>query len=452
MLYQNALSKGIRLTYSGLRDDEIQGVMEEQEKKRKEQIEKVEKQKKAYFKMKKWVVETKTDGKLFSLLTNRLNCGSGYTTLFEKTFKGAFEKGEVSQNDEKWIKVACKYGTLRDLRVVIDLQKPDFEVIRLTKEELNRALHAYPRPGDEGMVQTMLDYDALGPTNRTDINAVDVHGSTLLNTVVTIPERNHDGSENSLKMVKLLLANGAEVNKENDYEETPLHRAVKAGNVEISTLLLLAGGKTNVKATYRRVTPLMIAEERGHDDLVELLTAHSKSPKKIKEKERKVLISKACGETRKKIRKALSEKTALKETFLGCRPGDEEKILELLKKGVNVNAQNKTKDTLLSRMSGISERNDDGSEFSLTAVKILLENGASVTLKDSHRITPLHRAAEQGNIEMARLFIEKGADPLLKGGWDGKDTPLRRAERCYFKDRRQKMLDFLRSYGATSGD
>lgn len=48
---------------------------------------------------------------------------------------------------------------------------------------------------------------------------------------------------------------------------------------------------------------------------------------------------------------------------------------------------------------------------SYACAKVLLESGADVTVRDGYGRTPLHWAAEAGNMDVVRLLIEAGADP-----------------------------------------
>jgi ankyrin repeat protein len=43
-------------------------------------------------------------------------------------------------------------------------------------------------------------------------------------------------------------------------------------------------------------------------------------------------------------------------------------------------------------------------------VKLLLENGADVTVANNNRLTPLNSASNNGHAEMVKLLLEKGAD------------------------------------------
>ena len=59
----------------------------------------------------------------------------------------------------------------------------------------------------------------------------------------------HEAAERGhAEVVKVLLANGAEVNIRNDHGyETPLHKAASSGRAEVVKELLAAGGDVNAR-------------------------------------------------------------------------------------------------------------------------------------------------------------------------------------------------------------
>ncbi|WP_375604549.1 ankyrin repeat domain-containing protein [Wolbachia endosymbiont of Anurida maritima] len=60
----------------------------------------------------------------------------------------------------------------------------------------------------------------------------------------------------------------------------------------------------------------------------------------------------------------------------------------------------------------------------LDAVKYFVEKGGDVSAQDEIGYTPLHLAAKQGNLDIIKYLVEKGADvDVYQGGW-GYSTPL----------------------------
>jgi len=76
--------------------------------------------------------------------------------------------------------------------------------------------------------------------------------------------------------------------------------------------------------------------------------------------------------------------------------------------------------------------------------ELLFRSGMNPNLPDWLRITPLHRFAEQGNIEKARIFIDHGAD-LEARDEELRSTPLGYAAR----HGRLRMVEFLLRRGAS---
>jgi ankyrin repeat protein len=75
----------------------------------------------------------------------------------------------------------------------------------------------------------------------------------------------------NMKLVKLLIDRGADVNRHDGLgKETSLHYAAKHGNVELVKLLLEAKADPTAKEFHGK-TPLDLAKERNHPDVVKLL-------------------------------------------------------------------------------------------------------------------------------------------------------------------------------------
>ena len=103
-------------------------------------------------------------------------------------------------------------------------------------------------------------------TDGVDFNWRDCRGDTPLTL---------DASTGKSDAVELLLKkDGIELNARTDYDESALSQAAENGNPEIVRLLLERGAELNVQDRRGR-TPLMLAEKRGHDEVVNLVQEFS---------------------------------------------------------------------------------------------------------------------------------------------------------------------------------
>ena len=143
-----------------------------------------------------------------------------------------------------------------------------------------------------------------------------------------------------------------------------------------SALLSLPSGGADANAKDDDdLTALMYAAMYAGADCVELLLAQGADPNA----------------------KSKSDVTALMLAV-----GQTDKVRLLLSKGAEVNAKSKQGHTALSIAAGRAS----GSEESAEVVRMLLDNGADLTAGNI-----LGAAARSGDIKVAQLLLERGADP-----------------------------------------
>ena len=92
----------------------------------------------------------------------------------------------------------------------------------------------------------------------------------------------------------------------------------------------------------------------------------------------------------------------------------------LLNKGANVNAKSYFYEftPLLYASYSIPDRDSD---FEL--IQHLIDKGSDVNTQGYNGITPLHRAAQSGNLKVARFLLEHGADPNIYDKYTGTVGP-----------------------------
>eukprot|EP00730_Choanoeca_flexa_P010178 TRINITY_DN1636_c0_g1_i1.p1 TRINITY_DN1636_c0_g1~~TRINITY_DN1636_c0_g1_i1.p1 ORF type:complete len:338 (+),score=82.19 TRINITY_DN1636_c0_g1_i1:94-1014(+) len=200
-------------------------------------------------------------------------------------------------------------------------------------------------------------------------------------------------------------------------DNTPLHRAVTSGNLELCRFILCeAQGIPNIKGPTS-ITPLLIAAHHGHAAIVELLLTQGAN---VKARDKKFT-------------------TAL---HLVCRYGHYHTLCVLLHHAPRINLDQTDKEGLTAVMAaaGLADervlatlakhgaRLDDPDPAQTTplhvavmwarygSVRLLLDSGADVHFRGATGLQPIHLAVQIGNIRMLKLLVAYGADVTSKTG------------------------------------
>ena len=192
--------------------------------------------------------------------------------------------------------------------------------------------------------------------------------------------------------------------------ETPLYVAAERGHPEVVRLLLEAGASTDeICGRWTRLTPLGVAAREGHVQIVQMLLAAGASEHKASLDREASPLYLASLRGHADVARLLLEAGADKDeafmfTYFQCDPD------QLLCSEV----------TSIQTPLGVASR-----EGHLEIVRLLLVAGAD---RDKgagrHDETPLYLASENGHVEIARLLILAGAaKDKCSGPW-GK-SPLR---------------------------
>lgn len=163
-------------------------------------------------------------------------------------------------------------------------------------------------------------------------------------------------------VIKLLLTAGANANSANPDGETPLHLVARTGNVEAAKMLLKAGARVDARERFGEQTPLMWATARRHPNMVELLASKGAD---------------------------VNARSAIREYQ---RVATAESRAKQLDRG------------------GLTPLMYAAREDCRECIPILLKHHADVTVPEPAGMTPLHIALLNGNWDIARRFIEAGAD------------------------------------------
>jgi ankyrin repeat protein len=283
--------------------------------------------------------------------------------------------------------------------------------------------------------------------NKADVNARETEGGyTPLHLVC---RKNFNMAKNRLEIAVILIAAGADVNAVDDSGTTSLHMAVTGGLEELARLLIEYGADVNARTGYHELTPLHQASSGGHLAIIKLLL----------EKGADVNSASAAGWTPLHAAKnretaellvnnganvnAVSQKglTPLSEAV---SVGDVELARYLVGKGADVSHKlTNTKRTLLHYAG------------SAATAAYLLSLGIGVDTRDTWGYTPLHMAADMGNMDVAEFLINRGAEMNAKITWFIRNddypigsTPL---DIALDNDPQSELVKYLEAKGAKTG-
>lgn len=353
---------------------------------------------------------------------------------------------------------AATYG---DLEKVKTLLKADPDLV--SNRDINgyTPVHLAAKNGHKDIVELLLAYKADVNVKATDptaqINALSREHPDENFALPNMRETPlHLAVANNHKdVVKLLLANKADVNAREFGGFTPLLSAVLAGHTDIAELLLASGA--DVKAgDDSGQTALHWAAGYGLKDMAALL-----------------LVNKADVNAKDKMGKTPLQSAEQGMIFPYTQWGCREVFALLLANHADVDARDKKGETpleiaadscypdivrlLISNKAEVDARDDKGwtpLHFALGQegiAKVLLADKADVNTRDTTGRTPLHFAAELPTKDVAELLLTDGAEVNAKDN-DG-DTPLDVAmgmEHYFPESERQPikdMEDLLRQHG-----
>lgn len=249
-------------------------------------------------------------------------------------------------------------------------------------------------------------------------------------------------------VVKLLLAEGADVNHSDDLPwSTLIEQAVYNGDITVARLLISAGADVNSCDKVGDQTPLQIACKEGDEEMVDLLLSAGARVNDEPNYWGNSLTSAICGGNVSIIKKLqnvggcldlrqmdnfvenyLPEKSCVAQAGaryllsmnifqdpqqkdfvhssllrIAVQKGFEDLVSMMLQIGTDVNLQNNFGETSLIKAAGLTS----GSVFFM---RLLLQHGADVNKVVGDKRSALHSAAASGNADAVELLLENGAN------------------------------------------
>ncbi|XP_014351008.1 poly [ADP-ribose] polymerase tankyrase-1 isoform X3 [Latimeria chalumnae] len=219
------------------------------------------------------------------------------------------------------------------------------------------------------------------------------------------------------QVTELLLRKGASVNEKNKDFMTPLHVAAERAHNDVVEVLHKHGIKMNALDTLGQ-TALHRASLAGHLQTCRLLLSCGSDP---------TIVSlqgfTAAQMGNEAIQQILSENTPVRNSDVDYRlleaakAGDLETVKQLCNpQNVNCRDLEGRHSTPLHFAAGYNR---------VSVVEYLLHHGADVHAKDKGGLVPLHNACSYGHYEVAELLVRHGASVNVADLW--KFTPLHEA-------------------------
>ncbi|MEI7055881.1 ankyrin repeat domain-containing protein [Nocardioides sp. CCNWLW239] len=227
--------------------------------------------------------------------------------------------------------------------------------------------------------------------------------------------------DNDVARARQLIKDGADVNYQDDTQQSAYLIAASEGYVDLLDLTLRNGAEVNAKDSYDG-TALIRAAERGHADIVGRLVQAGIDLDHVNN----------LGWT------ALHEAVVLGDDG----PDAADTVRVLVAAGVDISikagrdgktalqhAEERGFDAIVSTLRAASERVSDSdaqllraaSAGSADSAAVALRSGADLEARDDNRRTPLLLAVTDDRLEVARLLVFLGADPDALDGQH--DTP-----------------------------
>uniref|UniRef100_A0A673T0D2 Poly [ADP-ribose] polymerase n=1 Tax=Suricata suricatta TaxID=37032 RepID=A0A673T0D2_SURSU len=219
------------------------------------------------------------------------------------------------------------------------------------------------------------------------------------------------------QVTELLLRKGANVNEKNKEFMTPLHVAAERAHNDVMEVLHKHGAKMNALDTLGQ-TALHRAALAGHLQTCRLLLSYGSDPSIIS-----LQGFTAAQMGNEAVQQILSESTPIRTSDVDYRlleaskAGDLETVKQLCSpQNVNCRDLEGRHSTPLHFAAGYNR---------VSVVEYLLHHGADVHAKDKGGLVPLHNACSYGHYEVAELLVRHGASVNVADLW--KFTPLHEA-------------------------
>eukprot|EP01132_Coremiostelium_polycephalum_P008008 gene8008-9853_t len=244
-----------------------------------------------------------------------------------------------------------------------------------------------------------------------------------------------------------LIYEGSYSKIENYYfEQIPLLIACYNNNIPSLKKMILSGTDMNYQCKKRGWTPMMLAAQQGHIEILDLLLELKNIDCNIQSSEGNTALFIACSHSRRDIvRNLLSRganpnivnKQGVSPLMMASALGDQEIVLLLLQSNSNINITDQKGYTALmySQIYGYKSPEYDGKKISgemieqrRSIIHLLLRYGSKIDTISKDEWSPLKLAIKHGPIDLVEYIIDREENSYLdidSNNW----TPLKIAIR-----------------------
>ncbi|MFZ9053208.1 MAG: ankyrin repeat domain-containing protein [Woeseiaceae bacterium] len=263
-------------------------------------------------------------------------------------------------------------------------------------------LIAAVRNGDQASLMSLLD------RKDVDIDAGRADGSTALAWAAY---------EDDEQAVDLLIRAGADVNKANDFHGvTPLALACANGNSRVVRKLLDAGADPD-RAQWSGETPLMTCANTGAVDGATALLEHGADVNATENEEDQTALMWAVAGQHAQVVRVLTENGANVEARSRIVPRPDPYIVEM-SLDESIWPTNYPETTRWEKVSGgFTALYFAAQQGDIESARILLEAGADIDAPHPELGSALNVSLASGHEDFALFLIDQGADPNISDAW-----------------------------------
>ena len=207
---------------------------------------------------------------------------------------------------------------------------------------------------------------------------------------------------NNTEEVKAVLK-ADNVNSSDILGNTPLHYAALTGNKDIAKILIEKGGNAESKNNFGR-TPLHYGARKGNHNIIEIFIKKGLDLNIKDTVDWTPLHFAAKGKCKKTAEILLKNGAKIEAKNSDYKTPLEISVIEGSKEVIEVLAE-EDKDKESSKTLNLAVKHDRKD-----VLQLLLEKGFDINGKSTLDDRPLHIAAREGNIEIAKILLDNGAD------------------------------------------